>query len=160
VATLRFTLRYCEEIVAGTFMVLICVATFANVLARYVFNSPFPWAEEIGRYGFIWLTFIGAVLCTKHKKHICIDIVVVFLPRRAQLIFKLLADAAVVVLMIIMVYYGSILAASATHPTATLSMPTYFVYAVVPLSASLILLHSAKDFWRDLQSAFGGGTET
>ena len=158
-ALLRFTLRYFEEILAGTFLVLMSVATLANVSARYGFNSPIPWAEEFSRYAFIWLVFIGAVLCTKHKRHICIDVVVAFLPRRTQLFFKLLADAAVLVLMIIMLYYGSILAASASHLTSTLRMPTYFVYMVAPLSAFFILLHSVKDFWRNLRNAFGRGAE-
>jgi TRAP-type C4-dicarboxylate transport system permease small subunit len=159
-ALLRFTLRNFEEILAGTFLVLMSVATLANVSARYGFNSPIPWAEEFSRYAFIWLVFIGAALCTKHKRHICIDVVVVFLPRRTQLFCKLLADAAILALMIILLYYGSILAASASHLTSTLSMPTYFVYMVVPLSAILILVHSAKDFYRNLQNAFGRGKES
>jgi TRAP-type C4-dicarboxylate transport system permease small subunit len=157
VATLRFTLRYFEEIVAGTFLVLMSVATLANVAGRYGFNNPIPWAEEFSRYAFIWLGFIGAVLCTKHKRHICIEVVVVFLPRRVQLFFKCLADAAVLTLMFILLYYGSILAASASHLTSTLRIPTYFVYMVAPLSACLILLRSAMDFYRDLHSAFGIG---
>ncbi len=158
-ATLRFTLQNFEEILAGTFLVLMSVATLANVAGRYGFNNPIPWAEEFSRYAFVWLGFIGAVLCTKHKRHICIDVVVVFLPRRTQLFFKLLADAAVLALMIIVLYYGSILAASASHLTSTLRMPTYFVYMVAPLSAFLILLRTAKDFWRKLLSAFGIGAE-
>ena len=138
---------------------LMSVATLANVVGRYGFNSPIPWAEEFSRYAFIWLVFMGAVICTKHKKHICIDVVVIFLPKRTRLFFHLLADVATLALMLIMVYYGWILAASATHPTSTLNVPTYLVYMVAPLSALLILLHSVKDFWRNLRAAFGRGVE-
>ncbi len=156
---MRFILRSFEEIVAGTFMVLMCVATLTNVVARYGFNSPIPWADEFSRYAFIWLVFMGAVICTKHKKHICIDAVVAFLPRRTQLFLHLLADVASLALMLIMIHYGWILASSATQPTSTLDVPTYFVYMVVPLSALLILLHSLKGFWRNVRAAFGRGVQ-
>lgn len=158
-AVVRTILGNFEEILAGTFMVLMSVATLANVTARYGFNSPIPWAEEFSRYAFIWLVFIGAVVCSKHKRHICIDAIVVFLPRRIQLVFRCLADAAVLALMIILLYYGTILARSATHLTSTLKMPTYFVYMVAPVAALLILLHSVRDVWRGLRDAFGRGVE-
>ena len=58
---------------AGTFLVLMSLATFVNVVFRYVFNSPFQWAEEFSRYAFIWVVFIGAAVSTKHKTHIIID---------------------------------------------------------------------------------------
>ena len=51
--------EYFEEIVAGMFMVLMSLTTFANVVARYVFNSPIQWAEEFSRYAFIWVVFLG-----------------------------------------------------------------------------------------------------
>jgi len=70
VSVLRFAVKYFEEIVAGVFMVLMSVTTFANVLARYFFNSPIQWAEELARYSFIWVVFAGAVVCTKRKRHI------------------------------------------------------------------------------------------
>ena len=71
--SLRFSVKYFEEILSGTFMVLMSLTTFANVVARYFFNSPIQWAEEFSRYAFIWVVFMGAVVCTKHKRHIGID---------------------------------------------------------------------------------------
>jgi TRAP-type C4-dicarboxylate transport system permease small subunit len=154
----RYILGNFEEILAGTFMVLMCVATFSNVVARYCFNSPIPWAEEFARYAFIWLVFVGAVVCTKHKRHICIDTAVALLPTSAQQFFRIMVDAAIFVLMIIILFYGWLLTAAATQPTATLGIPTSCVYIVAPLSALLILVRSLKDFWSDLRAVFIGGT--
>ncbi len=158
-STVRFTFRYFEEILAGFFLVLISLATLANVVSRYLFNTPISWGEELARYGFIWLVFLGAALCTKHKRHICIDVVAVFLPPRGQLLLKILADAGVLTLMMIVIYYGAILSAASSHPTSTLGMPTYLVYMVAPLSALLVLIHSTRDLWRTLKSAFARGVE-
>jgi hypothetical protein len=46
----RYFLRNIEEIVAGILMVLMSLATFSNVVARYILNSPIQWAEEFSRY--------------------------------------------------------------------------------------------------------------
>ena len=50
-----------EEIASGALLVLMSLATFGNVVARYFFNNPIEWAEEFSRYAFIWIVFLGAV---------------------------------------------------------------------------------------------------
>lgn len=47
---------------------------FANVVGRYVFSSPFVWAEEILVFIMIWCVFIGAVLVTWEGRHIKMDL--------------------------------------------------------------------------------------
>lgn len=153
----RFFFRNFEELVAGTFLVLMTLATFTNVIFRYFFNSPFEWAEEFSRYAFIWLVFIGAAVTTKHKKHIIIDTLIIALPDTVKRIGFLLADVATMVLMLVMVYFGWVLMSFATQPTATLKIPQYLVYLCVPLSAALIIVHSVGDIGRNARALFRGG---
>lgn len=153
----RFFLKYFEEIVAGLFMVLMSLCTFANVLARYVFNSPIQWAEEFSRYAFIWVVFMGAAVCTKRNRHIAIDSLLQVLPAPMQRVFHLLVDVCILGLMAVIVYYGGILTSAATQTTATLKVPQYVVYLVVPASAALIFLHALGDFQRHLRSILEGG---
>lgn len=140
-----------EEAIAGLFLVMMSLATAANVVARYLFNAPITWAEEFSRYAFIWLVFMGAAACSKRYRHICIDVLVKLLPPPLQRVSRLLADSATVVLMGILVYYGGLLTLSATHPTSTLMVPTYVVYAAVPLSALFILAYALRDLWRSVR---------
>ena len=79
---LRFCGTHFEELAAGTFLVLMSLATFANVVARYFFNNPLEWAEEFSRYSFIWIVFLGAAYCTKSNRRIVIDGLVLALPSR------------------------------------------------------------------------------
>jgi TRAP-type C4-dicarboxylate transport system permease small subunit len=153
----RFVLKYFEEIVAGVFMVLMSLSTFANVVARYVFNSPIQWAEEFSRYAFIWVVFMGAAVCTKRNRHIAIDSLLQILPAPMQRVFRLLVDVCILGLMVVIVYYGGILTSAATQTTATLKIPQYVVYLVVPASAALIFLHTLGDFQRHLRSVLKGG---
>jgi TRAP-type C4-dicarboxylate transport system permease small subunit len=153
---IRFFLKNFEEIAAGSFLVLMSVATFGNVVLRYAFNSPIQWAEEFSRYAYIWVVFLGAAACSKRKMHIVIDAVTLCLPRRVQAFCALLVEAIVLVLMGAVAYYGYILCTMATQATSTLKIPQYTVYLVVPISAALIFLHSIKEFWSDLQGVLSG----
>lgn len=54
-----------EELLSGLLLILMSLTTISNVLARYLFNYPLAWAEEFSRYTFIWVVFLGAVVCSK-----------------------------------------------------------------------------------------------
>jgi TRAP-type C4-dicarboxylate transport system permease small subunit len=132
------------------------LATFTNVLARYFLNNSIQWAEEFSRYAFIWIVFLGAVVCTKHKRHIGIDSVVKILPASVQPWVNLTADLLTSALMVIIIWYGGLLTQNATQTTATLKLPQYVIYMVVPASGALGFLYSLSDFRRHLREALRG----
>lgn len=152
----RFAVKNVEEIAAGTFLVLMSLATFTNVVLRYAFNSPIQWAEEFSRYAFIWVVFLGAAACSKRKTHILIDGIVTMFPPRARAACAVLVDATVLVLLGALTYYGYVLCTMATQATSTLNIPQYVVYIVVPFSAALICLHTLGDLWRDVHGLVRG----
>ena len=154
---LRFLARNLEEILSSIFLVLMFLSTFTNVVARYMFNHPFPWAEEFSRYAFIWLSFLGAALCTKHGRHIIIDGFVKALPFRAEKMINILVSVMVIGLAYVMIYYGWILCTNATQPTATLKVPQYFVYISVPFSGFMIFLYTLRDIRNDFRAMANGG---
>lgn len=49
-----------EKAVIGGLMVAITFLTLIQVIWRYGFNQPITWSEEVSRYCFVWVTFIGA----------------------------------------------------------------------------------------------------
>jgi TRAP-type transport system small permease protein len=157
---MRFYLGKIEEIVAGIFLVLMSICTVGNVIARYVFNSPIAWAEEFARYAFVWVVFLGAVACTKQKRHIIIDAVVGVLPRRIRGKMLAFADLLVIGLMITLIYYGWIFTTMSTEPTSMMEIPQYLIYVVVPLSAVLVIFYTVGDIRRNIAEAAGRGGES
>jgi TRAP-type C4-dicarboxylate transport system permease small subunit len=151
-----FSWKNFEEIVAGIFMVLMFLTTFSNVVARYFFNQPIMWAEEFSRYSFIWVVFLGAVICTKRKRHIAIESLVQIMPQNWQLLFQVSVDLLILALMAVIFYYGWLLTFSATQITATLKVRQYVVYIVVPVSAGLIFLYTLGDLRHHLRGARTG----
>lgn len=67
------------------FLVVACMAAmvvmvFGNVVLRYGFNSGILLSEEMSRYTFIWLTYIGAMVAMRDKAHLGVDTMVKLLP--------------------------------------------------------------------------------
>lgn len=152
----RSFVAYFEEIAAGTFLVLMSLATFGNVILRYAFNSPIQWAEEFSRYAFIWVVFLGAAACSKRKTHIAIDALTLLAPPRFRHFLAILVQGVVLVLTTAVAYYGWVLCRLATQATSTLNIPQYVVYLVVPFSAVLIFMHTAIDLYRKLTGRTAG----
>lgn len=154
--SVQLVLARLEEVAALSLLALMSGATFANVIGRYVFNSPIQWAEEFARYSFIWLVFMAAVVATTRKKHITIDLLVNYLPRSGRSACRALADLTTLVLMAILICYGWVMVRAATQPTATLGVPQYWVYMAVPVSAVLIFYHTLIDFLTSVQDIWKG----
>ena len=148
-----------EEVLAASILAAMSAATFLNVVARYVFNSPFDWAEEFSRYAFIWLAFMAAVVATTHKRHIVIDILVISLPKSAQAVCRVLVDLVTLALMAAMAYYGWMMTRAATSMTATLGVPRSWVYMSAPVAAVLIFFHTLLDFASSVSGAGNGGKQ-
>ena len=71
--------RLLELILVGC-MALMFVLVFINVLMRLFFNSGIDVSEELPRFAFIWMTFIGAVVGMRRHAHLGVDMVVRLLP--------------------------------------------------------------------------------
>jgi TRAP-type C4-dicarboxylate transport system permease small subunit len=70
---------------------------FLNVVLRYGFNSGITWSEEMSRYFFVWLTFIGAVLTFAEHGHIGVETLVRRFGRRGRLVCMGLSNAIILV---------------------------------------------------------------
>ena len=65
-----------EESLIALILGLMTVITFANVIARYVFNSNILWALETTVFLFAWLVLIGASYCVKTRSHLGVDVII------------------------------------------------------------------------------------
>jgi TRAP-type C4-dicarboxylate transport system permease small subunit len=77
------------------------IMVFVNVVMRYGFNSGLNVSEELSRYFFVWLTFIGAVVAFREHGHLGIETLVMFLSRRGRIICMSLANVVIIVCSLI-----------------------------------------------------------
>ncbi|MBS7539133.1 TRAP transporter small permease [Ancylobacter lacus] len=60
------------------------VLVFGNVVLRYGFNSGITLSEEVSRWMFVWLTFLGAIVALRERGHLGVDSLVRRLPLQGR----------------------------------------------------------------------------
>jgi C4-dicarboxylate transporter DctQ subunit len=73
--TLGRVINKAEETLIAVILGFMTMITFANVVARYVFNTNILWALETTVFLFAWLVLIGASYCVKARAHLGVDVV-------------------------------------------------------------------------------------
>lgn len=67
---------------------------FLNVVLRYGFNSSINVTEEVSRYLFVWLAFLGAILAFSENQHVSVTMLAAKLSESKRKILSLFTDAA------------------------------------------------------------------
>lgn len=100
----RFS-RFTESIEEGFIAIalgLMTVITFANVVARYIFNSNILWALEVTVVLFAWLVLVGCAYGIKKTFHIGVDVVINLMPPPLKKLMALLAVGSSLVFAVLL----------------------------------------------------------
>ena len=81
------------ELLVVLLMVAMVVMVFGNVFLRYAFNSGITVSDEMSRYCFIWLTYIGAMVAMREGGHLGVDTLVKHLPRAGKKVCLFLSES-------------------------------------------------------------------
>jgi C4-dicarboxylate transporter DctQ subunit len=82
-----------EETLIAALLGLMTLLTFANVIARYVFNSNILWALELTVFAFGWLVLLGASYAVKKGMHLGVDLIINAVQPRARRMLGLVSVA-------------------------------------------------------------------
>jgi TRAP-type transport system small permease protein len=88
--------RPLEAALAIILAILSCLV-FINVILRYGFDTSILSTDEVSRYLFVWMTFLGAILATLHNAHVDVRSLVDKLPARPREIVNALGQVAMIV---------------------------------------------------------------
>lgn len=82
----RLINQYCRvlSVLMAACLALMVVLVFGNVVLRYGFNSGFTISEELSRWLFVWMTFLGAVVALNERAHLGTDTLVARLSVRGK----------------------------------------------------------------------------
>lgn len=83
------------DVLLAFLLAAMAVMVLVNVVMRYAMNSGFAMSDELSRFAFVWLTFIGAVVVHHHRQHMGMETVVSMFARRGRLILMGASDAVI-----------------------------------------------------------------
>ncbi|MGL4093266.1 TRAP transporter small permease [Agrobacterium cavarae] len=127
------------------------IMVFINVVMRYTMNSGINVSEELARYFFVWITFIGAVVTFRENSHMGIETLVMFLSRRWR-IFCMILSNIIILLCSAIFFWGtwkqSAINASMHAPVTGLSM--IWVYGVGMFTGGIMFIIALERLYRFL----------
>lgn len=141
-----------------TLSMFIIVGT--NVFSRFVLNNSLGWADELSRFVFIWISFLGAVMAYGSDDHVGLNFVIAKIPSaKVQNIISIISDLLIMAVLAIITYYGYIVATSATNVSPALYIPMTLVYSIVPLSGFIMMLINLAKIKKHVQLYIKGEKE-
>ena len=124
---------------------------FLQVLSRFVFNFSIAWTEEICRYLFVWMVFLGAGVGVLHRKHIAVDIVPNLIPEGLRKYYNVFLDLLVIVFCVLLIRYGIVFAERAMHQRSpAMQIPLGYVYYGIIIGGLVMLING----FRSMLSSF------
>lgn len=145
------------SIIAIVTFVLMSVIVCMQVISRFFFSYSFQWAEEMGRYLFIWSTMLASACAVHTHLNIGVDILVNNLKGRTQYAVKLAAQIFLILAVYILTVYGAqqtIDVFDAGQTATSFPVSAGILYMSVPVSGILMLYYTLVQL---LELIFLGG---
>ena len=158
-ALIRAIDRNGERYLLLVFYTLVVVVIGVEVIRRFVLSFSSIWGEEIARFAFIYLTWIGASAGVKNRSHIRIDVIYSWVPERHHVWLYILADVATMAFAVVALYYALIpIITSITFDSVTdgLRINRSFFLVAVPLGFTMTLVRLVQNIRRDLSDHKAG----
>jgi TRAP-type C4-dicarboxylate transport system permease small subunit len=138
---------------------LIVVTIFSEVFRRFVLSYSSIWAEEVARYAFIYVSWIGASAAIKARAHIRIDVILPFVGNRTRAVIMIFGDLVTIVLAVLAFWWSlesvlvSIKFGSVTHG---LRISLAWFLAAVPIGFVMMIIRLIQSIIRDVSDLKAG----
>ena len=144
--------------VTALLLAAMVVLVFGNVVLRYVFNSGIAMSEELSRWLFVWMVFLGAIVGLREHAHLGMDTLVKALPPAGSRICYGLSHALMLYAAVLLTegsWKQMILNADTTAPASGLSVGVFYAAGLVFGAASSVII--AYELYLLLTGKLGDG---
>jgi TRAP-type C4-dicarboxylate transport system permease small subunit len=132
-----------EEVVSVILLATILILMFAQVVARYIFQAPFFWSDELARYCYVWMSFVAGAALIARRGHIRINIINDMLGPRGRAAVDHLATLIVIGTCAYFVLGSWNWLLTTARPTSpALRIPQIWIYGVVWSAFAIMALHA------------------
>ncbi|MFG6147825.1 TRAP transporter small permease [Halobacillus sp. B23F22_1] len=131
--------RRIEEFLLVVLSTVMVSVIFFQVVMRVSGNS-LSWSEELGRYCFIWLVYVGISYGVKKQRHIKVDVMLLLLKGKGKLLLAIVANIIFLAFSIFVVFYGYTISSQLFgfgQASPALHIPMGVVYLATPLGFAL-----------------------
>lgn len=139
------------EVTLAILLAMMVIFVFSNVVGRYIFSRAITWADELSRYSFIWLTFIGTTLGVFKGAHIGMDILIEKISEQKRQIFKIISVISILVFLLVWIRWGFKIAyMNRKFISPGTGIPMSYVYGIAPVMAILMACQFLTELYSSL----------
>jgi len=138
---------------------LIVIVIFVEVFRRFAISYSSIWAEEIARYAFIYVSWIGASAAIRERAHIRIDVILPLVSERTRAVLMIVGDLITLALAVIAFWWSlesvlvSVKFGSVTHG---LRISLAWFLAAVPIGFAMMFVRLIQSIVRDVADLRAG----
>jgi TRAP-type C4-dicarboxylate transport system permease small subunit len=149
--------RLVEEVVPSFALLVMFIVIIYQVVMRDLFAKPPTWSDELARYLYIYMVFLGAAHISRKHAHIRMDMLPARLAGRARALLLLVLEVATIGFLIFAVRSGIIFYDFYRRiPSPAMEMRSGYLIAIVPAACVLMILHHAAAAAQHLRALRGG----
>ncbi|RQD70740.1 MAG: TRAP transporter small permease [Tindallia sp. MSAO_Bac2] len=134
----------------------------SQVFMRYIMRASLSWSEEIARYMFVWLTYIGISYGVKTNRHIKVDAAMFAFPIKTRKYVKIFGNLIFLIFAGIIVWNSVNVSArilSLGQKSPAIGIPMGFIYMAPLFGFILVGIRLIQSIYNDILILKGGGSE-
>ena len=138
---LRLLNERLEEAMITTLLTVMSVVILLQVFMRYAMGASLSWSEELARYCFVWMVYIGISYAVRKNRHLSVDAINLLFKERGRFVISIVSDLLFLVFAVIISYNGWQVVqrvAKSGQSSASIEVPMWVVYAAMPTGFALI----------------------
>lgn len=152
-----------EEVILALLSTIMVVVIFLQVFMRFVMENSLSWSEELARYSFIWLIYIGISYGVKKQRHIKVDAFLMLFKDKGKLVISIIGNLLFLAFAIFVVYYGysiieKLLGLGQKSPAN--QIPMAYVYLAAPFGMALTAIRLVQNLFNQFKTLLGKGDFT
>jgi TRAP-type C4-dicarboxylate transport system permease small subunit len=133
-----------ESLLASVLLGMVALV-FLQVILRDFFHSGISWADVAGRHMVLWIAFLGAMLTTRSRQHLSIDLVSRLVPKRVRNVIRFFLDmvACVVCIFLMRAAITLVVEEHAMGTEIFSGVPLWIIQLIIPIGFLVMALEYA-----------------
>lgn len=144
--TLHLIRKWMDKIIMGlaiTLFALMVIIGSYQIIARYFFNSPSTFSEELLTYSFTWMALLASTYVFGKRDHMRMAFIADKLSGTPKKILDISIEVLIFLFSAIALVRGgySIMMLSMQQKTASLGIPMGYIYTILPICGVAICIY-------------------
>lgn len=145
---LRLIIKYvdrCVVLLGVLSLGMLVAVAFLQVVMRYVFSHALPWPEELCRFLFIAVAYVGIALTMRSDNHLCVDLLLTYSSPGMKKVLRIFSMSCTALFMLLLgcLSYDMIWEVKAmNYMASSMPVPVYITWIPIPVCIWLTALYS------------------